>query len=134
VLIRSARQTRGRGWNPFTGAGLVDAATATALARTFDVTSPPAKGTAHRSGGSVSIRVKPVKDRTESGHRLAGHVRYGLLVSRDGGRGYNVLVSGRPRPFRRTVRLRGSRPNVFAVSACDANGNCGVKPLGRFRP
>jgi subtilisin family serine protease len=134
VLIRSARQTRGRGWNPYTGAGVVDAAAATALARTFDVISPPAKGTAHRRGGSVSIRVKKVVDRTDSGHRLAGHVRYGLLVSRDGGRGYNVLVSSRRRPFRMTVPLRGSRPNVFAVTACDANGNCGVKRLGRFRP
>ena len=134
VLIRSARQTRGRGWNPFTGAGVVDAAAATALARTFDVTSPRANGTAHRRGASVSIRVRKAKDRTEHGRELAGRVRYGVLVSRDGGRRFDVLVSSRRRPFQKTVRLRGSKANVFAVTACDANGNCGVKRLGRFRP
>ena len=134
VLIRSAHQTRGHGWNPYTGAGEVDAAAATALARTFDVTSPRAKGTAHRRGASVSISVRKVKDRTESGRKLAGRVRYGLLVSRDGGKGFNVLVSSRRRPFHKTVLLRGPNANVFAATACDANGNCGVKRLGRFRP
>jgi outer membrane protein assembly factor BamB len=31
------------------------------------------------------------------------------------------------------VRLRGRRVNVILATACDANGNCGVKRLGRFR-
>ena len=82
----------------------------------------------------MCVRVEKVEDRTDSGRELAGHVPYGLLVSRDGGRGYNVLVTSRRRPFRTTVRLRGSRPDVFAATACDANGNCGVKRLGRFGP
>jgi hypothetical protein len=74
-----------------------------------------------------------VKDRSEAGRELAGHVTYGLLVSRDGGKQYSVLVSRRRRAFRRSIELRGSKANVFVASACDGNGNCGVKRLGRFR-
>jgi subtilisin family serine protease len=133
VLIRSAHQTKGRGWNQFTGAGVVDGKAATDLARSYDVTSPRAKGRARRSGGRVNVRVNKVKDRSESGRELAGHVTYGLLVSRDGGNGYDLVVSGRRRPFRKAIRLRGSRVNVFVASACDGNGNCGFKRLGRFK-
>jgi hypothetical protein len=31
------------------------------------------------------------------------------------------------------VRLRGRRRNVFVATACDRNGNCGIKRLGRFK-
>ena len=133
VLDRSARQTLGKGWNEYTGAGIVDGKAATDLARAYDVTSPRAKGRASRSGGSVTVRLRKVKDRSESGRELAGHVTYGLLVSRDGGKDYSVVVSGRHRPFRKAVRLKGSKVNVFVATVCDANGNCGVKRLGRFQ-
>jgi subtilisin family serine protease len=133
VLIRSAHQQLGHGWNQYTGAGVVDGAAAVVLARTYDVTSPRAKGTAHRSGGHVTIRLKTVKDRSERGREVAGHVRYGLLVSRDAGRNYSVVVSGRHKAFRKAVNLRGTKANVFVATACDSNGNCGVKRLGRFK-
>jgi subtilisin family serine protease len=133
VLIRSARQTVGRGWNQYTGAGVVDGKAATALARAYDVTSPRAKGKARRSGGHVAIVVKKVKDRSESGRELAGHVTYGLLVSRDAGKNFSVAVSGRHSPFSKAVRLKGAKANVFVATACDANGNCGIKRLGRFK-
>jgi subtilisin family serine protease len=133
VLIRSARQTFGAGWNEYTGAGIVDGKAATDLARAYDVTSPRAKGRASRSGGSVTVRVRKVNDRSEPGRETAGHVTYGLLVSRDGGNDYDLVVSGRRRAFRKAVRLRGAKANVFVASACDGNGNCGVKRLGRFR-
>jgi subtilisin family serine protease len=133
VLDRSARQTLGKGWNEFTGAGVVDGKAATDLARAYDVTSPRAKGRASRGGGSVTVRVRKVKDRSESGRELAGHVTYGLLVSRDGGKGFDVVVSGKRRPFRKVIRLKGSKANVFVATACDGNGNCGVKRLGRFK-
>ena len=74
------------------------------------------------------------KDRTERGRELAGHVTYGLLVSRDGGRDFDAVVGGRRRPFSKAVRLRGARPNVLVATACDGNGNCGVRRLGRFKP
>jgi subtilisin family serine protease len=134
VLIRSARQTHGTGWSEWTGAGVVDGAEATALARTYDVVSPSARGRAARRGGHVVVRVKRVRDRSEPGRDLAGDVTYGLLVSRDGGRDFDVVVSGRRRAFRKIVRLRGARANAFVATACDGNGNCGVKRLGRFRP
>ena len=133
VLIRSARQTVGRGWNQYTGAGVVDGKAATALARAYDVTSPHAKGKAHRSGGHVTIVVKRVKDRSESGRELAGHVTYGLLVSRDAGKNFSVVVSARHSAFSKAIRLKGTKANVFVATACDANGNCGVKRLGRFK-
>ena len=133
VLIRSANQTVGRGWNEFTGAGVVDGRAATALARSYDVVSPRAKGRARRSGARVKVRLTRSKDRSEPGHELAGHVTYGLLVSRDAGRNFRVVVSGRGKPFRKAVRLKGKRANVLVATACDGNGNCGVKRLGRFR-
>ncbi len=133
VLIRSARQTVGSGWNQYTGAGIVDGKAAAELARAYDVTTPRAKGRASRSGGRVTVRVRKVKDRSEPGRETAGHVTYGLLVSRDGGRDYDLVVSGRRRAFRKAVRLRGAKANVFVATACDGNGNCGVKRLGRFK-
>jgi subtilisin family serine protease len=133
VLTRSARQTVGTGWNEYTGAGIVDGKAATDLARAYDVTSPRAKGSATRSGARVIVRVKKVKDRSERGREVAGRVTYGLLVSRNGGREFTVLVSGRRGKFRRAVRLRGAKPNVFVATACDGNGNCGAKRLGRFK-
>jgi subtilisin family serine protease len=133
VLIRSARQTLGRGWNQYTGAGVVDGKAATALARAYDVTSPRAKGKAHRSGGHVTVVVKHVKDRSESGREVAGHVTYGLLVSRDAGRNFSVVVSGRHSAFSKAIQLKGAKANVFVATACDGNGNCGIKRLGRFK-
>jgi hypothetical protein len=81
----------------------------------------------------VSVRLRKVKDRSEPGHELAGHVRYGLLVSRDAGRNYDIVVGARHRAFHRSVALKGTRANVFVATACDSNGNCGIKRLGRFR-
>ena len=52
MLIRSARQTVGRGWNECTGAGLVDGGAAMALARVYDVTRPAKRGSARRRDGT----------------------------------------------------------------------------------
>lgn len=132
VLIRSARQTRGTGWNEFTGAGIVDGKAATDLARVYDVVAPRAKAQAQRLGNRVKVRMTRTKDRSEPGRELAGDVTYGLLVSRNGGRNFDVVAKRSKRPVRRTVALRGNRTNVLAATACDGNGNCAVKRLGRF--
>jgi subtilisin family serine protease len=134
VLIRSARQTRGTGWNEFTGAGIVDGKAASDLARVYDVTAPRAKASAHRRGDSVTVRMAPTEDRTETGRELAAGVTYGLLVSRNGGRSFDVVTSRRARPIKRSVVLRGRLTNVLAVTACDGNGNCAARRLGRYRP
>jgi subtilisin family serine protease len=133
VMIRSAHQTVGTGWNEFTGAGVVDGATATALARTYDVSAPRVRAKARRLGNTLAVRILRSKDRTRPGRELAGGVRYGLLVSRNGGRSFSSAVRQRRRPFRKTVRIRGSRANVVVAAVSDANGNVGVKRLGRFR-
>ncbi|HLM10598.1 MAG TPA: S8 family serine peptidase [Thermoleophilaceae bacterium] len=135
VLTRSARQTIGGGWNEFTGSGIVDGQAASALARAYDVTPPRARAKAlRRPGNRVKIAVARSRDRTEAGRELAGRVTYGLLASPDGTTaGLQVLVSRRSRPFTALVRLRGRRPNLFLGTACDRNGNCDFKRLGRFR-
>ena len=133
VMTRSARQTRGRGWNEFTGRGVVDGRAATALARVYDVTPPRARASAARTGSSVFVRLRRTRDRTKRGRELAGGVTYGLVVSRDGGRNFDAVVERR-QPFSRSVALRGGRLNVLAATACDDNGNCGVVRLGRYRP
>jgi hypothetical protein len=43
-------------------------------------------------------------------------------------------VTGRRRPFTRSVALRGNRRNVIVATACDGNGNCGVRRLGSYDP
>jgi hypothetical protein len=79
------------------------------------------------------VRIARSRDRTQRGDARAGRVRYGLLVSRNAGRTFGFVRNGRRRPFRVNARLRGRRANVFLATACDANGNCGIKRLGRFR-
>ena len=133
VLARSARQTVGSGWNEFTGAGIVDGAAATGLARTYDVTAPRLRGNARKLSGSVRVRLRRTKDRTEAGRELAGRVTYALLVSRNGGRGFNPVGRRRRNPISTTVPLRGRKTNVLIATACDRNGNCGVRRLGRYR-
>jgi subtilisin family serine protease len=130
VMIRSAN---GRGWNEFTGAGIADGMHAVEVARVYDVLAPPARARAHRHGNRVRVRIRRSRDRTSPGDELAGHVTYGLLVSRDDGESFHVLAGRRHRPFTKDLRIRGHRRNVLVSSACDANGNCGVRRLGGFR-
>ena len=129
VLTRSAT---GSGWNEFTGAGVADGMHAVEVARVYDVLSPRPRATTRRRGNRVHVRVKRSRDRTDPGDELAGKVTYGLLVSRDGGNRFRVLVGARRRPFSKNVTIRGRRRNLLISTACDRNGNCGVKRLGRF--
>ena len=129
-MVRSAV---GGGWNEFTGAGVVDGKRAVDIAATYDVIGPRARGKARRRGNRVKATVARTQDRADPGDVLAGGLKYGLLVSRNGGRSFAVIASRRPRPFTKTIRLRGRRQNVLVGTACDRNGNCGVKTLGRFR-
>ena len=130
VMVRAAA---GSGWNEFTGAGVADGMRAVEIARVYDVVRPRARAVTRRRGNRVRVTLRRSPDRTQPGDQLAGHVTYGLLVSRNGGNSFTVLASRRRRPFRKTVTLRGRRQNVIVSTACDRNGNCGVKRLGRFR-
>ena len=130
VLVQAAN---GTGWNQFTGSGIADGMHAVEIARNYDVLSPRAHARARRRGNRVRVKVSRSRDRTQAGDELAARVTYGLLVSRDGGQSFDVVTSRKRRPFSRTVRIRGARRNVFVSTACDGNGNCGVKRLGGFR-
>jgi subtilisin family serine protease len=130
VMTRSAA---GSGWNAHTGAGVADGMRAVEVARVYDVLAPRARARARRHGNRLRVRVRRSRDRADAGDRLAGHVRYALLVSRDGGRSFRILASRRRHPFTKRVRIRGRRRNVIVSTACDRNGNCGVKRLGPFR-
>jgi subtilisin family serine protease len=132
VIVRSAHQTHGAGWNEFTGSGVVDGQAATALARRYDVGAPRVRANALRLDNTVSVRVRASRDRTEPGRELAHGVRYGLLLSRDAGRSFALGGNWRSRPFRKTIRIRGRRVNIVAVAVCDGNNNCSVRRLGRF--
>jgi subtilisin family serine protease len=133
VIVRSARQSGGAGWNEFTGSGVVDGGAATALARRYDVAPPRVRASVRRVDNRIAIRVSRSSDRTQEGREVAGRVRHGLLVSRDGGESYFMAVNWRRRPFRKTIRIRGSRANLLVAAACDGNGNCAARRLGRFR-
>ena len=130
VLVRSAA---GEGWNEFTGAGIADGARAVEVARLYDVLSPVAHARTRRHGNRLRVTVRRSRDRTQPGDELADKVTYGLLISRDGGQSFDVVARRRKRPFARTVAIRGSGRNVLVTTACDGNGNCGIKRLGRFR-
>jgi subtilisin family serine protease len=130
VMVRSAS---GGGWNEFTGAGVVDGKHAVDIAAVYDVIAPRARGKTRRRGNRVKTTLSRTQDRTDAGDELAGALTYGLLVSRDGGRSFGVIASRRTRPFAKNVRLKGRRSNVLVGTACDGNGNCGVKVLGRFK-
>ena len=132
VLTRSARQTRGRGWNQLTGHGVVDGAAAVALAARYDVRPPPKRGKALRLGySSVRVRIARVRDRTNPGHELAGRVVYSLLASRNNGGSYGIVKRSR-RPMTGVFALKGTGTNKLAAAVCDRNGNCSVKRLGRY--
>ncbi len=130
VLVRAAA---GSGWNEFTGSGVADGMRAVEIARLYDVLGPPARASTRRHGNRVRVKVRRSKDRTAPGDELAGHVTYGLLVSRDGGNSFDAVAGRRRRPFTRTVAIRGTAQNILVTTACDGNGNCGIRRLGRFR-
>jgi subtilisin family serine protease len=135
VLQRGARQTFGRrGWNEYTGWGVVDGPGAVHAARVYDVSPPHLRVRAHRHRHSlVAVHLYRTRDRTRRGKRLAGGVRYSLLVSRDAGRSFQFAVRPRRRAFRKLVRVRGSKRNVLAAVVCDRNYNCASKRF-RYRP
>ena len=72
VLIRSARQTVGTGWNERTGAGVVDGGAATALARIYDVTPPPKRGQRSAARRHARCGARRARDRPHARQPRAG--------------------------------------------------------------
>ena len=131
VMTRSAERY---GWNQFTGAGVVDGMAAVELARVATTWSARAsRGRARRHGNRV--RATGQRARRTARARATSSPAESLLAARLARRRPGASASWRAaaaRPFTRNVRLRGRRVNVLLATACDGNGNCGIKRLGRF--
>jgi subtilisin family serine protease len=126
VLRRSANQTMGTGWNEYTGAGLVNAAAAVTLARTYDTAGPAVAFTAVPKLGGVQTDLTAT-DVASPGENPAGNVTIGLEESRDGIT-YGPLVLPGPAAIHQLVPA--ATPIFLRATACDANQNCTQQVLG----
>ncbi len=115
VIRRSATQTFGTGWNEYTGAGIVNANAAVAVARTYDTTPPTAVFTAVPKVGGIQADLTAT-DVADPGKTVAGGVTLTLEESRDG-----VDLGHR--------RAGGPRPGQSA----DRDDESRVAPLDRVR-
>ena len=82
VIRRSAHQTVGTGWNPHTGAGVVDALAAVTLARHYDTVAPALSFGVVRTGASLATTLTSV-DATGPGELPAGPGPETVSVSTD---------------------------------------------------
>jgi subtilisin family serine protease len=131
VLRRSANPgPAGGGWNPRTGAGLLDVAAAVMLARRYDLTPPELSVAVHEGPGAVRIRASGT-DRTEPGRELAGIDQISLSYSPDGATYWPL--SSTASSFDRSFVATPRQPLWLGVHACDQNRNCDKRTLGPFR-
>ena len=126
VLRRSASQTMGTGWNEYTGAGIVNAAAAVALARTYDTVGPTLAFTAVPKIGGVQTDLTAT-DVAGPGETPAGGLTIGLEASRDGIT-YGPYVLPGPAPVHQLIGT--TAPIWLRATACDANRNCTQQVLG----
>jgi subtilisin family serine protease len=126
VLRRSATQTMGTGWNEYTGAGVVDAAAAVALARTYDTSGPALSFTAVPKLGGVQTDLSAT-DVAGAGETPSGGLTIGLEESRDGVTYGPVVLPG---PLAIHQLVPATTPIFLRATACDANQNCTQQVLG----
>ena len=125
VLRRSATQTLGTGWNQFTGAGIVNAAAAVALARVYDTTPPSVNLAAVPKLGGIQVDVTGV-DGVDAGKTLAGGLTFTIATSRDGVNYPDV----EPAAAEVHQLIATSGPTWFLAMVCDANRNCAQSVSG----
>jgi subtilisin family serine protease len=126
VLRRSATQTMGTGWNQYTGAGLVNAEAAVALARVYDTTPPTITLSAVPKIGGIQTDLTAV-DSVDPGKTPAGGLTLGLEASRDGAT-YGPYVA--PGASEVHELIPTSDATWFRATACDANHNCAESVVG----
>jgi Subtilase family len=126
VLRRSATQTPGAGWNEYSGAGLVNAEAAVALARTYD-TTPPALGLSGVPQARGIQTDVTAADAVDAGKALAGGVTIGLETSRDGV-AYAPYVVPAAGEVHQLIAAAGA--TWLRATACDANHNCAQSVAG----
>jgi subtilisin family serine protease len=126
VLRRSATQTMGTGWNQYTGAGLVNAEAAVALARVYDTTPPTITLSAVPRIGGIQTDLTAV-DSVDPGKTPAGGLTLGLEASRDGST-YGPYVA--PGVSEVHELIPTSDATWFRATVCDANHNCAQSVVG----
>ena len=128
VLRRAAIQTVGAGWNPHTGAGVLDVAGAVALAGRYDVSAPSLSMSADPRGGAVRVRAS-AQDLTSPGRELAAGAVVGLEVSRDG-ESWSQVVAPAAAPIDASFAASAARPLWLRATACDRSRNCTTRTSG----
>jgi subtilisin family serine protease len=131
VIRRSAHQTVGTGWNPHTGAGVVDALAAVDLARTYDTVAPTLSFGVVRSGSSSLVASVTGVDQTGPGEALAGPGRSTVETSTDD-RVFHVVAASAATPLRTPVPLRPGARIWIRGTACDGLHNCATQHAGPF--
>ncbi|HSI30652.1 MAG TPA: S8 family serine peptidase [Miltoncostaeaceae bacterium] len=128
VLRRTAVQTVGAGWNPHTGAGVLDIAGAVALAGRYDVTAPSLTLSADPRSGAVRVRAT-AQDLTSPGRELAAGAVVGLEASRDG-ESWSQVVAPAAAPIDAIYTASAARPLWVRATACDRSRNCTTRTSG----
>jgi subtilisin family serine protease len=130
VIRRSAHQTVGTGWNPHTGAGVVDAFAAVNLARTYDTVAPTLSFGVVRSGSSLVASVTGV-DETGPGEALAGPGRSTVETSTDD-KDFHAVSAADASPLRTPVALHPGARIWIRGTTCDGLHNCATQLAGPF--
>jgi subtilisin family serine protease len=130
VIRRSAHQTVGTGWNPHTGAGVVDALAAVTIAPSYDTVAPTLDFGVVRSGASLIASVVGV-DAAEPGEAIAGHGTSRIETSTDGTT-FHVVSSSAATTFRTKVPLHPGARIWIRGTACDGLHNCTRRASGPF--
>jgi len=121
LLGRTARRPRGRGWEPATGWGILDAGAAIDAARRTDRTPPAVRLIAPRRSRSRVLRLRwSASDPAPRGVLASGIARFEVSVARAGGRRHVIAVTAR-----HSLSLRGLADATysFLVVAVDRAGN-----------
>ncbi len=130
VIRRSAHQTVGTGWNPHTGAGVVDALAAVMLARQYDTVSPTISFGVVPAGSSLTASVAGV-DQTGPGEALAGPGRSTVETSTDD-RKFHVLSATAAPALSTAVPLPPGARIWVRGTTCDGLHNCTKRQSGPF--
>lgn len=130
VIRKTAHQTLGTGWNPRTGAGVVDALAAVTLARTYDTVAPALSFRAVRSAGAVTTTLTSA-EQTGPGELPAGDGPSTISISTDRStfRQVATVLPGAPQT---TVPVPAGARFWIRGSACDALHNCATRDAGPF--
>lgn len=130
VLRRSAHQTVGSGWNPHTGAGVLDMTAAVALARQYDTVAPEPLVTVTPGAGTLDVQLDG-RDAGPPGGQVSGIASLSLEGSADGA-SYAPLGSAATGPVRTSVAVERGGRRWFRATACDVDHNCATVVRGPF--